>query len=237
MEDITNCTNMIALDKGDLKNPGAFYPSNQKLGTKLTSVPHIFPLAVNNVVHLLATDRFPNELHKLGTVPTLTNNTRHWLSFAATQSVTSTTSSRLATSFTTITSLTPNIRTQVSDNCWEVGTRDELQELVEACRGILPALDVPSTVTDPKLVQFDLTLPAEVAKHNRTQALTNRFYTQYMANEESSMDDITTTPTYLNMKLQNAVAIFHNTTKPSALTVDLTTSPAPVPPPPSVQGR
>ena len=64
MEDTTTSTSLIAPNKGDLKGSGAFYPSSQQRGGKPTSVPHIFPLAVNNVAHLLATDRFLNKLHK-----------------------------------------------------------------------------------------------------------------------------------------------------------------------------
>ena len=96
MQDITNRTNLVAPNKGHLKCSGAFYPSSRTRGLKPTSVPHLFPLAVKDVAHLLATNRFPNKLQKQGTVPTLTTDTCHWLRFAATQSTTSTTCSRRA---------------------------------------------------------------------------------------------------------------------------------------------
>ena len=70
-----------------------------------------------------------------------------------------------------------------------------------------------------------------MAKHTRMSAITKPLYTQLMATKEISTNDITTTTTDLDVKLQNAVAIFNNTTKPRVPIVDLTTAPAPVPPP------
>ena len=144
MQDITNRTDLVAPNKGHLKGSGAFHPSSKSRGIKPTSVPHLFPLAVKDVAHLLATERFPNELQKQGTVPTLTIDACHWLRFAATQSTTSNTSSRLATKFTTITSLSAKIRTQIVDNIREVGERDELLEFLEAC-GVLPSAPIPTS--------------------------------------------------------------------------------------------
>ena len=96
MEDITNCPTLSAPTADSLNKKGGFYvPSKQRPVTNV-SVPHISPLSVKDVAHLLTSERFPNELHKQGMVPTLTKDTRHWLSFAATQSIASTTSSRLS---------------------------------------------------------------------------------------------------------------------------------------------
>ena len=64
MENITNRTDLVAPTKGLLKGPGAFYPSSQLSGSQTASVPHLFPLAVKDVAHLLVTKRFPNKLQK-----------------------------------------------------------------------------------------------------------------------------------------------------------------------------
>ena len=60
MQDITNRTDLVAPNKGHLKGSGVFHPSSKTRGIKPTSVPHLFPLAVKDVAHLLATKRFPN---------------------------------------------------------------------------------------------------------------------------------------------------------------------------------
>ena len=109
---------------------GCLLPPSRGRPIKPVNVPHIFPLTVHDVAHLLATDSFPNVLHKQGGTPTLTKDTCHWLSFAATESVDSTTTSCLATTYTTCTSLTSAVRITVIDDYMEVGNRGELKELL-----------------------------------------------------------------------------------------------------------
>ena len=240
MQDITNRTNLVAPNKGDLKGSGAFYPSSKQRGSKPTSVPHLFPLAVKDVAHLLATNRFPNELQKQGTVPTLTTDTCHWLRFAATQSTTSNTSSRLATKFTTITSLSAEIRTQIVDDIREVGERDELLEFVEACGvlpsaptvtfGGLPAVPETATIDQSQTINFDLNAatPEQSEKHRRVDSALQRMYTQLMATPEA--DDVTTLTTDLDVRLRSAAAILTSPTRPEPQLVDLT-EPEPIPSP------
>ena len=243
MQDITNRTDLVAPNKGHLKGSGAFHPSSKSRGIKPTSVPHLFPLAVKDVAHLLATKQFPNELQKQGMVPMLTTDTCHWLRFTATQSTTSNTSSRLATKFTTITSLSAKIRTRIVDDIREVGQQDKLLEFVEAC-GVLPSAPIPTsggllhvpeatTMDQSRTVTFNLNsaTPKQTEKHHPVEAITRDLYTQLMATPEA--DDITTMTTDLELKLRSAAAILTSPARPGPQLVDLT-QPEPVPSPEQV---